>query len=157
MSVIRLQAVLPILHQHSKTDVTAINILLTIRYHSILLHKSEHAVRYTPIFLSRVSDRERVLVWLGLPGSAALLDAALQKDRRRLPALLQWVRYTGLAAIQLEALQLTHLLAARMPAIVDLLLQAPRNGDASCACVFGFVIWLLRPCDILILAEGAVT
>ena len=61
-------------------------------------------------------------------GTGATLETALQRDKRRLPGLLQWVRYSGLAGIQLEAIKLTQLLAARMPSLVDLLLQSPTDG-----------------------------
>ena len=66
------------------------------------------------------------------------LETALQRDKRRLPGLLQWVRYTERGSIQMEAIKLAHLLSARMPTLVDLLLQAPSDSasaPAVCMCV----------------------
>ncbi len=47
----------------------------------------------------------------------------MRRDRRRLAALLGYVRYALNPALQAEAVRLGHHLSARLPAIVDLLIQ----------------------------------
>lgn len=60
-------------------------------------------------------------------GSYETLDAVVRRDRRRLALLLGYVRYSINPAVQAEAVQLAHHLAARLPNIVDLLLH-PFSG-----------------------------
>lgn len=73
-----------------------------------------------------VSDGETGCAW---PGVGVTLDTVLQRDRRRLPGVLQWVRYSARASIQMEAIKLAHILSSRMGTFVDLLLQAPADSE----------------------------
>ena len=60
-------------------------------------------------------------------GSYETLEAVVRRDRRRLGALLGYVRYALNPALQAEAVRLGHHLSARLPAIVDYLIQ-PNPG-----------------------------
>ncbi len=61
-------------------------------------------------------------------GSYETLEAVVRRDRRRLGALLGYVRYALNPALQAEAVRLGHHLSARLPAIVDFLIQ-PTPGE----------------------------
>ena len=51
------------------------------------------------------------------------LDAVLKHDSRRISKLISCVGYTSNSAVQLEAIRLTRVLAARQPHLVDMLVQ----------------------------------
>jgi hypothetical protein len=59
------------------------------------------------------------------------LEVVIKSDKRRLPALLDYVRYSDSPAVQAEAIRITAALAGRMANIVDLLLQPPARGMAT--------------------------
>lgn len=51
------------------------------------------------------------------------LDAVLKHDSRRISKLISCVAYTSSSAVQVEAIRLSHLLAARQPTLADMLVQ----------------------------------
>lgn len=56
------------------------------------------------------------------------LDALVRRERRWLPAMLDWVAYTPNPAIQAEALRLAVVLSERLPQLPDLLLRPSFPG-----------------------------
>ncbi|KAL3148728.1 hypothetical protein ABBQ38_014140 [Trebouxia sp. C0009 RCD-2024] len=55
------------------------------------------------------------------------LDAVLKHDSRRISKLVSCLGYTHSSAVQVEAIRLTHLLAARQPTLADMLVQQRPN------------------------------
>ena len=51
------------------------------------------------------------------------LDAVLKHDSRRISKIISCVGYTSSSAVQLEAIKLTRVFAARQPHLVDMLVQ----------------------------------
>lgn len=63
------------------------------------------------------------------------LDAVLKHDSRRISKLISCVAYTISSAVQVEAIRLTQFLAARQPALADMLVQQRASiGKAYGAC-----------------------
>jgi hypothetical protein len=63
------------------------------------------------------------------------LEVVIKSDKRRLPALLDYVRYSDSPAVQAEAIRITAALTGRMANIVDLLLQPPARGVTLTPCL----------------------
>ncbi|KAK9829639.1 hypothetical protein WJX72_007011 [[Myrmecia] bisecta] len=57
-------------------------------------------------------------------GRYETLDVALKADRRRLPLLLDFVRYPWNPAVQAQAIRISQVLVDRLPGLLDILLQA---------------------------------
>ena len=51
------------------------------------------------------------------------LDAVLKRDSRSISKLISCVGYTASSAVQVEAIRLTHFLAARQPTLADTLVR----------------------------------
>jgi hypothetical protein len=60
--------------------------------------------------------------------SYEMLDGVLRHDRRRIPVLLDYVRYPHNPAIQAEAVRIATHLSERIPNLVPLLLNSPPTG-----------------------------
>ena len=60
------------------------------------------------------------------------LDAVLRRDRRRIPLLLDYVRYPHHPLVQAEAVRIAQFLAARIPNLVDLLLLPGQFPSIVC-------------------------
>ena len=67
---------------------------------------------------------------MGVAGNyTQTLDAVLKHDTKRIAKLISCVGYTASSAVQLEAIRLTQFLAARQPALADILVhQRLRQG-----------------------------
>ncbi len=76
-------------------------------------------------------------------GSYETLEAVVRRDRRRLGALLGYVRYALNPALQAEAVRLGHHLSARLPAIVDYLIQPNPGARGSAVSVQVMLTWVL--------------
>ena len=59
------------------------------------------------------------------------LDVVLQRDHRRIPILLEYVRYPHNVWIQVEAIRIAQFLAARIPDLVDQILPPLASGAAA--------------------------
>ena len=59
------------------------------------------------------------------------LDGPLRRDRRRLVALIDYVRYEVNPAVQVEAVRITHALAERLPSLLHLLLPPTGPGEQA--------------------------
>ncbi|KAK9838304.1 hypothetical protein WJX81_003260 [Elliptochloris bilobata] len=57
------------------------------------------------------------------------LDGPLRRNRRRLVALIDYVRYEVNPAVQAEAVRVTRALAERLPALLDMLLPPTAPGE----------------------------
>ena len=67
----------------------------------------------------------------------------MRRDRRRLGALLGYVRYALNPALQAEAVRLGHHLSARLPAIVDYLTQPTPGSRRSAGSEQVILAWVL--------------
>ena len=56
------------------------------------------------------------------------LEAVLKRDLRRIPLLLDYVRYPYNPLLQAEAVRIAHFLTDRIPNLVDLLLPPLARG-----------------------------
>jgi hypothetical protein len=65
-------------------------------------------------------------------GNYETLDALFRRDVRRLPVIMDFVRYPYNPAVQAEAIRITQFLAERIPNIVDMLIQPAAGRAARC-------------------------
>ena len=63
------------------------------------------------------------------------LDGLIRRDRRWLPALLDYVSYTPNPALQVEAAKIGALLVDRLPHFPDLLMQPIGTGEFALICI----------------------
>jgi len=64
------------------------------------------------------------------------LEVVLQRDPRRTPIILEYVRYPHNIWIQEEAIRIAQFLAARVPDLVDHILPSQVSGAAFLFSVF---------------------
>ena len=73
----------------------------------------------------------RMVVYAGFD----TLDGLIRRDRRWLPALLDYVNYTPNPALQVEAAKIAAILVDRLPHFPDLLMQPLGSGESRVYCL----------------------
>jgi len=73
----------------------------------------------------------RMVVYAGFD----TLDGLIRRDRRWLPALLDYVNYTPNPALQVEAAKIAAILVDRLPHFPDLLMQPLGSGKSRICCL----------------------
>ncbi|KAL4853554.1 Nuclear pore complex protein NUP205 [Chlorella vulgaris] len=87
------------------------------------------ALRLLRVALDRDVELVAAMRQASHSSSYETMDVVMRHDRRRIPLLLDFVRYPHNPAVQAEAIRIATHLSARTPNLVSLLLNAPSTGS----------------------------